>query len=849
MRMRKYRLFIALIALAWGASNAAAAIPQPESVAFVRVTLLSPRDRPWRVQIIAQRPGGKSANVFVGKTTANDAAAAGFAAAGQPSGWIPLPGADHGPATVRFLFETNPPLPKTDSGLAARFDFAIAAEEDHILRTVSDHDPGNVIAVRIPAQAAIHREQILTIREDTQRRLDEIKALNLPDGPRPVKLWCMTGFRSNGEFYTDPAIARMDFEIIRRLGMNGYWQQGGGQPGTLGQMAHESGIDRSTVYWRAVESLPVEKELGGATRLDWAALESFLDRVYRESVESTRREHPNGMPQIIADLMDEPAGLRFDGPEYAARFRDYLKQEEFSPDFFGKSDWNEIAPIILDWRGFFAKRGELNQKDEHLRRLFYWSAKFWNHSTARAYALATANVQRNAPGVLGTRVNFGPPWWYDYGTLPRGIDAFEFGRLQSVTLGFNEDWVGQGNPRVPLEINTFLIDFSRAAARPNRPLLGSYITADADRTSVKLRTFACLAREAKIFDFYYYGPAYTFFDHWSDKSSMVQGVAELTRDLGAADDLLWDGHAPPAQVALLYSQSWPVWKTDDTEQNELEMTYLALLHAGLPVDIVSDTEVADGRFASRRYKAIYVVNESVPARAADEIERWVKSGGHLWASGWAGMTDEYNTPTDRWNTMLGVKSRSWKPTGDLGRFGQPIDPADWKRPIFGREVTRVDAEPLEMAKPIATHNAEHHTIVLNYGKGTVQIVPRTVGKDYMDGAKEIQASLAKATIFPDDTRREIISDFAVESGAVPPATTSHNQILAWPLWSQPGGVILLANYTGAPTAELHVSFTLPMPVSKVRSLKSGELNFKQSPDGSVVVSLPMKDVTDILIAQ
>ena len=176
---------------------------------------------------------------------------------------------------------------------------------------------------------------------------------------------------------------------------------------------------------------------------------------------------------------------------------------------------------------------------------------------------------------------------------------------------------------MPLEIDTLLIDWSRAAARPATPLLGSYITRDADRATVKLRTFACLAREAKIFDFYYYGPAYTFFDHWSDNASMVRGVAELTRDIGAADDVLWEGRAPKAEAALLYSQSWPVWKGDDTEQCEQMMAYVALLHAGVPVDIVSDAEVADGRFAARRYKCLYVVNESVPAAAAAAIERWV----------------------------------------------------------------------------------------------------------------------------------------------------------------------------------------------------------------------------------
>jgi hypothetical protein len=812
---------------------------------FIRASLLSPADTPWQVHLVIQRPGGKSQNLFVGQSVAESAKVAGTRAGGEPGLWVELPdGPKNNAATLRFVFGADPSVPRAPApaNVRAKIDVATAAEESAILRSITEHDPGNVIAIRIPSDPANHKDGLLSIREDTQRRLDQVKALNLPDGPRPNRLWCMTGFRANGEFYTDPAITRMDFEIIRRLGMNGFWQQNGGQPGDLRRMAHDNGMDRSTVYWRSVEALPADKKLNGATDLSWNELDEYLDKSYRKSIAATRQQHLDGMPQVIADLADEPDGLKFDGPGYAAAFRDYTREHAMTPRDFGKEKWDEVSPVILRWRQFFARRAELNLNDEPTRKLFYWSTKFWNHCTARTYAMATDKVERYAPGTL-TRVNLGPPWWYDYGTLPRGTDAFELCRLRGITMGFNEDWVGKGSPRVPLEIDTLLMDWSRAAARPNTPMLGAYITRDADRASVKLRTFACLAREAKIFDFYYYGPAYTFFDHWSDNASMVQGVGELTRDLGAADDLLYEGRAPKAEVALLYSQSWPVWKTDDTEQCEFEMAYLALLHAGIPVDIVSDTEVADGRFAARRYKCLYVVNESIPAAAAEAIKKWVEHGGNLWASGWAGMRDEYNTPTTAWNDLLGVKSRSWKPTGDLKRLGQPIEPADWKRPIFGRDVTLnpVRPPPRGTTRPTGRDADEW-----DYGSGRAYVIAWTAGKEYMDAATERDGSLGHAVLFPSDAKRTI---FSAPSGLrllQPNATTSVNQVLAWPLWSQRGGVILLANYTGEPVGNLTITFTAPRPFAHVRSLRLGELAPTLSRQDTI--SLPkLNDVTDILI--
>lgn len=821
------------------ASGISSAAPAP---LFVRVSLLEP-DRAWRVHLVAQLPGGKSISHFAGRTVADKAKDARLLPANQATGWIDLSDSlSSQGATIRFLFETDPPL--EHAGVEAKIEVASAADEKALLRSMTDHDPGNIISIRIPGGPAKDKGRILSIREDAQRRLDEIKALDLPDGPRPRKIWCMIGFRSNGDFYTDPAISQIDFEIARRLGMNGYWDQGGGQPGELRAMARAAGLNRSTVYWRNVETPPRDKDLGGAVRADWPGLDNFFDKSYRDAIASTRKHHAGGMPEVIADLMDEPAGMNFAGTEYERQFADYLQEQHLSPGFFGKGSWEDVKPILLGWREFFPARARLDLKDEDARRLFYWSAKYWNYSTARLYAIATRKVEKYAPDTP-TRVNFGPPWWYDYGTLPRGIDAFEFGRLRSITLGFNEDWVGQGNARVPLEMNTLLIDWSRAAARPNTPLLGSYITRDSDRATVKLRTFAALAREAKIFDFYYYGPAYTFFDHWSDNFPMVQGVAELTRDIGAVDEILWQGRAPRAEVALLYSQSWPVWKNDDTEQIDQMMAYVALLHAGIPVDIVSDTEIADGRFAARYYKCLYVANESIPTAAAGAIGQWVKNGGHLWASGWAGMSDEYNTPNGRWDEMLGIKSRSWKPAGDLKRLGEEIKPADWKRAHFKRDVA------VELADATAAAIADetphpHQAYTHGYGRGVVQVVPYTAGEDYMSAAIEKPASLAKATLFPDDIRRKIYSEFALAAGAAPPATTSINQILAWPLWTEHNGVLLLANYTGEPLENVVVKFISPLPITKATALHAGPLRLSHPDADHFEITLRMKDVTDIV---
>jgi hypothetical protein len=77
------------------------------------------------------------------------------------------------------------------------------------------------------------------------------------------------------------------------------------------------------------------------------------------------------MPEVVADLMDEPDGLRFDGPEYRDAFARYAQQQGLSPQWFGETSWEQIAPKILHWRTFFEQWSKLDMQDESARRLFY----------------------------------------------------------------------------------------------------------------------------------------------------------------------------------------------------------------------------------------------------------------------------------------------------------------------------------------------------------------------------------------------------------------------------------------------------------------------------------------------
>jgi len=273
------------------------------------------------------------------------------------------------------------------------------------------------------------------------------------------------------------------------------------------------------------------------------------------------------------------------------------------------------------------------------------------------------------------------------------------------------------------------------------------------------------------------------------------------------------------------------------------------------VDIVSDEMVANGQLEQGGYRCLYAVNESVSARAAAAVDAWVRKGGRLWAAGWAGARDEYNTPTNAWNAMLGTGPRFWQPAGDLKRYGEMIQYADHLRPYFSRHCPLLPADAKAMkgikylkqaatvvpegAIPARAYNRKH-------GRGLVQVVPWTAGKDYIDGSTVVDGAIAKgAILYPSDDRRDIIAGFALDA-VQPPAATSASQVLAMPLWSKTQGAILIANYTGNPAENVKVTFRAPIEVKSVTSLREGELAIKRK-GGVCECTLPVRDVTDMLI--
>src|SRR4029079_9355915 len=91
---------------------------------------------------------------------------------------------------------------------------------------------------------------------------------------------------------------------------------------------------------------------------------------------------------------------------------------------------------------------------------------------------------------------------------------------------------------------------------------------------------------------------------------------------------------------------------------ERQGLWLALKHLQVPVDLITDHDVAGGSLSE--YKVLYVAGSHISLKAAQQIAGWVKNGGILCSSAAGGLRDEYNRPLDALLAVYGIMSHDFQ---------------------------------------------------------------------------------------------------------------------------------------------------------------------------------------------
>jgi hypothetical protein len=139
---------------------------------------------------------------------------------------------------------------------------------------------------------------------------------------------------------------------------------------------------------------------------------------------------------------------------------------------------------------------------------------------------------------------------------------------------------------------------------------------------------------------------------WYAHPEKWYGMAELVREFGGAEDMLVPAQPLPAEVALLYSSSTDIWTLNRNHAYGFDRMHiwLALQHAQIPVDIVSERQAAVGTL--KGYRVCYFSGPNLTQAAATKLAQWVADGGTLFLTANAGVRDEFNRPLVALDALL-----------------------------------------------------------------------------------------------------------------------------------------------------------------------------------------------------
>jgi hypothetical protein len=681
-------------------------------------------------------------------------------------------------------------------------------------------------------------QRIWTAEEAAQQQLDWIAACGpTPVPPREILFIC---HQWQVAFQNPTRLQALNTAILRRLGYNNLTQ-------FVGNAADVAAI-RAT-GWEPIRALHVSRgdgekkaqELKDQGIWEWVRLANFGDET---------------------DLQ-----LQASPTEQDAAFVEYLRGKGLRPlDFVRPADQAAAGalPEAQQW-GFVHLGGSLPPAQP---KLLFEAATFRYQLWTKELAADRAQVSRYFPRGALVGSNFSPHLsvWPD---VRKWINVVRDGGL---TMPWSEDWWWQV-PEASPQSYGLLLDALRHAADYHRAPFCFYTIPDPGETPEHLlrMNYFALGHQAKVIDhFAIYNQIFGTCDYidFEESREKFRVIHRVLTDVGKMDARLYRARMRPAQAAILLSIADDVWNTADllaqdppqenlyyaqqnADNHERKALWLALRHAQLPVDLVTDEDAASGML--QRYKVLYVAGLGMLREAAPKLRQWVEAGGTLVAVGGGGMVDQYRQPLREMQDLYGVRDIAFTKTPPS------LAPARDLPTLQPRATLAFDAAHGGVKLPALCALVEFTAtagtpVVARFGNGTPAATERRVGRGRvlfigaLPGLAYLQPGQVQRQgmpeVFPADIRH-LITDPAESAGVARQVITSDPLVEATLQEGRRGAVVTLISFRNQPGREVAVTLAGLPKARKVSSLRHGPLSLRQTTAGPKV-TLPV-DQGDFLV--
>ena len=721
----------------------------------------------------------------------------------------------------------------------------------------------------------------------------------------------MGGGRGSGSGYgvrhCNPEILADECRTLRMLGVNSL-------VGSL-SLADAAGFGRDfrKVYWGGPGSgSPLAALHNGPRKTDpedHCPFDPALPPLMTETTKRAITEHrAAGAQESWALWVDEIGVFAKEHIVHCERctgkFRDYLRAQKVTPADFGKSGWEQVKPFNM-WSApppatpaarvadevdtllekpiapkspapalapppvvppapAAAAKGKSargagppplpDQPADALR--YYYTFRFMTHATAQVFPEFARQFQQAGIPLYAMQ---GPtPSWSG-----SSLDWHEF-----YDHGANTAFVFETSNRDPRvwQWESYLAEIGRGIAGRHSMPMGCLVKPH--RGAPEQRMLAVVSRGVRVIEWYTYGPDYAKGDSFSQSPELLERVARAARFLGRGEEMLFGARpAHAAEVAFVSPRTSEIWGRSSgiagAAFENAKWVYLALAHAHIPVDILSEAQLAEGKLD--RYKAIYIPGTHLRRDAATQVRAWVAAGGSLWTDAFGLSRDEANQPLTSLAEVLGLGTRSLETWGavdgyratDIKPFAETNAPAGARFNWSGTELTAaIGREPLAAGSAeILARFADQKPAVTRhrFGKGDATVAGFWSGLTY--STKVRRADFSMRDDFSPGVRA-LIAAPALARGVIQPARPSEPLVEAVALERAGRRSIALMNWAYQRTAtssgkgELQVAQNLRIDLSGGPAIKSARsILHGPLPLNNGAVILPRLAEIDLLLLE
>ncbi len=533
-------------------------------------------------------------------------------------------------------------------------------------------------------------------------------------------------------------------------------------------------------------------QLAGVDALDNGDAELDLDLDDLEEKKTPDWAKPKPLKRFVEEDWVVAGGM----PEAHAAFREWAREQGLTPKFFGRKSWADVRMLTV----------KSLMENDFDRRLFYWSRRYSGYLTPRMFSLACEGMRKGAPNkkMVAFVALSGHSLYMRERSQP--LDTFQLASYGWPTMGGVSDWMSMGGWRWDShQAVAFSVAPFNAGARVYGGMPKGFPMMHCVWPS-QFRAYTMLANNVRYVSYYNYGPYYMVTEgHWSDGFGGYW-TANLTNNRAAqVDDILANSQMRHARVAMLYSMANEYWSPNPAFSDK-RAAFLGMSHEYYQPELITEDQINEE--ALKHYDALYILDPVVSAPAQNRIEKWLKAGGLLWVCADAMRRNEFNLPADL-PAKLGLKRT----------FNQ--DKCDtMMKPIKGETDFRPHNCPRGgMASKVKWPGAR---VRARYGDGRAAWLEKAIGKGRLvyiahrcgHSYTWKAARFGGAPVIWADTGREPLVQPLKDAGVDRELILSQPCIMAAPMSSDAGTVIILYNMQGAPATDLKISLKEPRkPVS------------------------------------